>query len=551
MIGYIFITIIAIGIVWLALTPWGKSDYNVSPVVGEYQEALSQDENNLDQRLSAIEEILTKELAEQDTPEYVMIIKAMLNNLRKVKHKQMLINSIRILREDMANRSALKELINKLDDQILHSDKPEYSDMGELTDETTLKLYKELGEAYDSLSLDLPRFNSFPYRIDLSENHFFYLRVGDCYIPQFVGKDEKRTYLYPTCAVTLEDDIEFQVTDITNVNVSVKPIPNADRPTCILKIDLNNLEILSYNPAAAERFHKAFEALKTHLTNKEWGMDNLAAEESRKDIEIKNALKKLDGYIGLESVKKDLRDIANFIKIQQLRKFKGLKCLPVSYHYVFTGNPGTGKTTMARVLADIYKELGVVTSGHLVETDRSGLVAEYVGQTAVKTNKVIDEALGGVLFIDEAYSLVPGGSDDFGTEAISTLLKRMEDDRDNLVVVLAGYSDEMKKFIDSNPGLESRFNRYIHFDDYTAEELFEIFMLTAKGNDYIIEKEAQLRLKEILCDAVAHKDKNFGNGRFIRNVFEKTCQRQATRLSSFRNPPKEEMLRIVADDLPA
>ena len=192
------------------------------------------------------------------------------------------------------------------------------------------------------------------------------------------------------------------------------------------------------------------------------------------------ATKTLDSLIGLAGVKDEIGKLQSFIKIQLLRRSQGLKTSPISYHCVFTGNPGTGKTTVARIVAEIYRELGVLKKGQLVETDRSGLVAEYVGQTAVKTNKVIDSALDGVLFIDEAYSLAPSAPADFGSEAISTLLKRMEDDRDRLVVILAGYGDEMQTFIDSNPGLQSRFNRYIHFDDYSAEELMAIFELNLK-----------------------------------------------------------------------
>jgi len=264
----------------------------------------------------------------------------------------------------------------------------------------------------------------------------------------------------------------------------------------------------------------------------------------------KSSANELDSLIGLNSVKKEVQTLTNFIKIQQKRAEQGLKSSSVSYHCVFTGNPGTGKTTVARIVADIYKELGVLKKGHLVETDRAGLVAEYVGQTAVKTNKIIDNALDGVLFIDEAYSLVGGGENDFGKEAIATLLKRMEDDRDRLVVILAGYTEEMKQFIDSNPGLQSRFNRYIEFPDYTAEELYQIFELNLKKYDYCITDEAKGALQHFFEEAVAHKDANFGNGRFVRNIFEKVLERQANRLASESNLSTERLSEITAEDLP-
>jgi len=258
----------------------------------------------------------------------------------------------------------------------------------------------------------------------------------------------------------------------------------------------------------------------------------------------------LDSLIGLAPVKEDISTLTNFIKIQKEREAKGMKTTPVSCHCVFTGNPGTGKTTVARILAGIYKNLGVVTQGQLIETDRSGLVAEYVGQTAVKTNKIIDTALDGVLFIDEAYSLISKGENDYGKEAIATLLKRMEDDRDRLIVILAGYTDEMKEFIDSNPGLQSRFNRYIEFPDYSADELLQIFESNLKKSDYKMADDAAIALKDYLVKAVAQKDKNFGNARFVRNLFEKTIERQANRLANEPNLTNEKLSLICTVDLP-
>ena len=259
----------------------------------------------------------------------------------------------------------------------------------------------------------------------------------------------------------------------------------------------------------------------------------------------------LHSLIGLDEVKKEVSTIAKFIEVQKEREKAGIKPVGISYHCVFTGNPGTGKTTVARILAEIYKNLGILKKGHLVETDRSGLVAEYVGQTAIKTNKIIDSALEGVLFIDEAYSLVQGGGSDYGQEAIATLLKRMEDDRERLVVILAGYSQDMKQFIDSNPGLQSRFNRYIHFSDYSADELKKIFMLSVEKNQYKMDEKSFSLLGQILEFAVNHKDKNFGNGRYVRNLFEKTIQNQAVRLSSKPKVTSEELSTLTSEDLPS
>ena len=261
-----------------------------------------------------------------------------------------------------------------------------------------------------------------------------------------------------------------------------------------------------------------------------------------------NPIEELESLIGLTTVKKDVVSLANFIKMKKLREEKGLKAPNISYHCVFSGNPGTGKTTVARILANIFKELGILKSGHLVETDRSGLVAEYVGQTAVKTNKIIDSALDGVLFIDEAYTLV-GGQNDYGKEAIATLLKRMEDDRERLIVILAGYSKEMEEFINSNPGLRSRFNRDILFPDYTPSELFDIFQLNASKNEYVINEEANQYLKKKLDIVVQNKQKDFGNARYIRNYFELAIEHQANRLAADLNLTPEKLCELTLDDI--
>ena len=266
-------------------------------------------------------------------------------------------------------------------------------------------------------------------------------------------------------------------------------------------------------------------------------------------LPVINAAAQLNTLIGLVSVKKEVQTLANFIKIQKKREEQGLKSSSLSYHFVFTGNPGTGKTTVARIVAGIYQELGMLKKGHLVETDRAGLVAEYIGQTAIKTNAIIDSALDGVLFIDEAYSLAGGGENDYGKEAIATLLKRMEDDRDRLVVILAGYTEEMKQFIDSNPGLQSRFNRYIEFPDYTAEELVQIFETNMRKYDYHFGKGAKEALQQYFEKAVANKDINFGNGRFVRNIFEKALECQANRLAPESDLTTQKLSELTLSDI--
>jgi type VII secretion ATPase EccA len=277
----------------------------------------------------------------------------------------------------------------------------------------------------------------------------------------------------------------------------------------------------------------------------------------KKDSVIVNAplegdpYQELDDLIGLESVKKEVRSLANFVKLQKQREAQGLKTAKVSYHLVFYGSPGTGKTTVARIVGRIYKDLGVLKKGHTVETDRAGLVAKYMGQTAQQTDTVVQKALDGVLFIDEAYSLVPegGNGQDYGQEAIATILKRMEDYRDRLVVIIAGYKNEMQRFIDSNPGLQSRFNRYIDFPDYSPQELTDIFKMYMKKNQYTMDGDAEAYLKTRLEIVVEKKDRNFGNARYARNVFEKSIQAQANRLAGRTGLTKEELSELTMDDL--
>ena len=261
-------------------------------------------------------------------------------------------------------------------------------------------------------------------------------------------------------------------------------------------------------------------------------------------------MRELQGLIGLSRVKEDVESLRNFVIVQKQREANGLKPASVSYHCVFSGSPGTGKTTVARIVAGIYKEMGILKKGHLVEVQRADLVGEYMGQTAPKTNAKIDEALDGVLFIDEAYSLADGSEhDQYGREAVDTILKRMEDDRDRLIVILAGYSHEMEDFINSNPGLRSRFNRFIFFPDYSSEELLQIFKLNVEKNEYVLKDDAAQYVKSKLDDVLKTKRNDFGNARYVRNYFESVIEHQANRLAADVDLSAEKLTELTLEDV--
>ncbi len=273
-----------------------------------------------------------------------------------------------------------------------------------------------------------------------------------------------------------------------------------------------------------------------------------AGEQSPAKPSLEELLAQLDDLVGLEAVKKDVKSMINLIKVRKLREETGLPVPPMSLHMVFMGNPGTGKTTVARLLGGLYAAIGALSKGQLVEVDRSGLVAGYVGQTAIKTQEVIQSALGGVLFIDEAYSLSSGGENDFGREAIETLLKAMEDHRKDLVVIVAGYSGPMEGFLTSNPGLESRFNKYITFPDYTGPELNAIFRSLCEKNGYVLDGEGEAFAEEYFQSLYESRDENFGNGRDVRNCFEDMILRQANRVAAMEAPGREDLMTFTAAD---
>lgn len=276
----------------------------------------------------------------------------------------------------------------------------------------------------------------------------------------------------------------------------------------------------------------------------------IQADAGEKEQSADELIAELNSLTGLTAVKEDVNALINLLKVQKMREQMGMKQTSVNKHLVFMGNPGTGKTTVARLLAKIYKAIGAISKGHLVEVDRSGLVCGYIGQTATKTAEVIESALGGVLFIDEAYTLTNGkGQGDFGQEAVDTLLKGMEDHRDDLVVIVAGYTELMEEFLDSNPGLRSRFNKFINFEDYTAEEEVEILINNCKKQEYMLSRDALEEARRFFTERVANKPEGYANARDVRNYLEKAISNQATRIVGLKDVDKNILAMLEKEDL--
>lgn len=267
------------------------------------------------------------------------------------------------------------------------------------------------------------------------------------------------------------------------------------------------------------------------------------------DTTLEEKLEEFHDMIGLGSVKREVDALINLLRVQKLRAENGLKNTETSKHMVFYGNPGTGKTTVARILAGIYKDLGVLKNGNLVEVDRSGLVKGYVGQTAIQVKKVVEEALGGILFIDEAYTLTVGkGENDYGQEAVDTLLKAMEDYREELIVIVAGYPDLMDQFLESNPGLKSRFNKFIHFEDYSPKEQYEILGAMCAKQEYVLSQDAKEYMQAYLEERMKHEIHDFANARDVRNMLENAIMKQASRVIETASPTKEVLQTLIAED---
>ena len=309
---------------------------------------------------------------------------------------------------------------------------------------------------------------------------------------------------------------------------------------------LQNMETVQESNNVSEKSeNKQENSDKTAMTEQE-----TADKAADREANVKKYLDELNALVGLSAVKDDVNLLIHTITINEERKKMNLSVPHFSKHLVFYGNPGTGKTTVARIIANLYKELGVISKGQFVETDRSGLVAGYVGQTAIKTKELIDSAMGGVLFIDEAYTLAPeGAGQDFGQEAIDTLLKAMEDNRDDFVVIVAGYPDLMSRFINSNPGLNSRFNKYLYFNDYNAEELEKIFVLMCDKYQYVLDDKLKEQLPDFFKAMVLTKPDNFANAREVRNIFEKAVQRQSSRLYNDKEHTQDDLTLLKLEDV--
>lgn len=342
--------------------------------------------------------------------------------------------------------------------------------------------------------------------------------------------------------------------DLINVDEITKTA--ADKVSASLDEVMQTIANLTNEVKAEEAKEQIIQEEKKTEEAAKAAEETAKAEEAKATAEVQeqeepeeDPMEKLQSLVGLEDLKHDVKELISLLKVQKMREESGLKIVPVSKHLVFTGNPGTGKTTVARILASLYKQIGAIPKGQLVEVDRSSLVAGFVGQTATKTQEKIQEAMGGILFIDEAYTLAKETGNDFGQEAIDTILKAMEDHRDELVVIVAGYPDLMEKFINSNPGLKSRFNKYLYFPDYSAEELKKIFESNCKKYDYELSEEAQKIVTESIEKMEAEKDENFANARSIRNFFENIITNQATRLAEMEEVKPEDMKVILPEDI--
>lgn len=404
-----------------------------------------------------------------------------------------------------------------------------------------------------------------------ADKGFYKTRIKDaCKIPPMIIEITQKydtlnnTHLCSKTAEYLRNIIEFAVSnkpvsmELINCVNDIISCLNTYSPTPVHFIDeYEIIDIFNWDnlndTSCGERYNSEYCGEQDYdiLSDENITQEEEQSQSKSFDEGLENCLNELNSLIGLKKVKNDVNNMVNMAKVQNIRKQKGLPVPDMSLHMVYTGNPGTGKTTVARIVAKIYREMGILKKGHMIETDRAGLVAGYVGQTALKVQEVVNKALGGVLFIDEAYTLAGPDPSDFGFEAIDTLLKMMEDHRNDLIVIAAGYTELMNEFINSNPGLASRFNKEFAFEDYSLSELMEILDSMCIRNGYNIQEDAKTRCAEYFGRLRNIKTKNFGNAREVRNFFEKAISNQATRLSKNGTLNNVELQSITADDIPS
>lgn len=377
------------------------------------------------------------------------------------------------------------------------------------------------------------------------------LHVKDAISEYIDSSREKVSKLYDAVAPAVREGLDRQFQEILRIleRLELPPILVAFYEFLVGEV-LEAFSALDGAVSSKEsRFNQYVLAQIAHHC-RDFRQTSLVGAPGLQPEELTGVMKELEELVGISVVKTKVRELANFAKVQQLRIKQGLRPIPTSYHLVYTGNPGTGKTTVARLMGRIFRSLGVLRKGHVVECDRSALVAEYVGQTAVKTNAMIDAARDGILFIDEAYSLIKE-HEDFGQEAIETLIKRMEDDRDRLIVIVAGYPEKMERFIQSNPGLHSRFNRTIAFPDYVPGELCRIFSLLCRRSGLTLAPGLREKLVHYCHRVHANREQNFGNARLVRNLFEEVINAQASRLADATELDAQALTALLPVDFAA